>query len=327
MNSALTSTEDVGRLFDEAAISSETSAVNARLMATLAAYQPPIELEAMRAAYASGAMGLPVPPKAEGAREMRIPGPVGDIPLRVLIPENPRGAYLHIHGGGWMLGTNDMQDSLLEHIGRAAGLITVSVDYRLAPEHPFPAPVDDCVAAAEWLIDNSVSALGVSWLAIGGESAGAHLVASTLIRLRDAGRVDAFRAANLTFGCFDLSLTPSVRHSKGTAFVDRPTLEQMATGYAGTQDLQNPAISPLYADLTGLPAALFIVGTIDPLVDDTLFMHILWQKAGNSSQLAVFPGGVHGFHLFDSDIAIEANQTIGRFLHDLVGDRSDVPTS
>ncbi len=312
----------LGDLFDPRAISPETAAVNSRLMATLATLDQPTELAAMRAAYESGAMGLPATPKAPGAREMTIPGPAGEIRLRILVPDEPRGAYLHIHGGGWMLGTNDMQDALLEHIGLAAGLVAVSVAYRLAPEHPFPTPVEDCVAAAEWLIENSQRAFGVSWLAIGGESAGAHLTASTLIRLRDAGKVDAFRAANLTFGCYDLSLTPSVRHAQGTAFVDQPTLELMTAGYSGNRDLRHPAISPLYADLTGLPAALFTVGTIDPLVDDTLFMHALWTKAGNHAELAIYPGGVHGFHLFDSDIAVQANETIGRFLHDRVGGRS-----
>lgn len=116
-------------------------------------------------------------------------------------------------------------------------------------------------------------------MSIGGESAGAHLAASTLLRLRDAGLGSAFRAANLTFGCFDLSLTPSMRRAQGTAFVDRAILEQMAAGYAGSGDLRDPAISPLYADLSGLPSALFSIGTIDPLVDDSLFMHARWQAA------------------------------------------------
>ena len=305
-------------MFRTDAISQETRAINARLAETLASVSPMADLPAMRDAYEHGRMGLPATPKASGTRTIRIPGLGGDIALRVLVPEIVRGVYLHIHGGGWMLGTNDMQDMLLENIGAAAGLVAVSVDYRLAPEHPFPAPVDDCVAAARWLVAHSQAEFGTRWLAIGGESAGAHLAASTLIRLRDTGHAAAFRAANLTFGCFDLSLTPSIRRAQGTAFVDRNVLEQMVAGYVGATEARDPAVSPLYADLSGLPAALFSVGTIDPLVDDTLFMHARWQAAGNSAELAVYPGGVHGFHLLGGELADAANMRIGRFLSDAV---------
>jgi acetyl esterase len=238
-------------LFHPNAISVDTRAINEQLAATLSALSQPADLGGMRDAYEHGRMGLPATPKAPNARTIRIPGPGGEIALRVVVPDTVRGAYLHIHGGGWMLGTNDMQDALLEMIGRAAGMVAVSVEYRLAPEYPFPAPVDDCVAAAHWLIDHAEAEFGTRWLSIGGESAGAHLAASTLLRLRDAGLGSAFRAANLTFGCFDLSLTPSMRRAQGTAFVDRAILEQMAAGYAGSGDLRDPAISPLYADLSG----------------------------------------------------------------------------
>lgn len=305
---------DTDRLFDPKSISADTLGVNGRLAASLARMTPPTSLEDMRKAYEHGEMGLPVFLKSPHARTLRIPGPHGEIALRLLVPDEVRGAYLHIHGGGWMLGTNDMQDSFLEQICRAAGLAVVGVDYRLAPEHPYPAPLDDCVAAAEWLIANAEAEFGTSWLAIGGESAGAHLSASTLIRLRDAGHAQAFRAANLTFGCFDLSLTPSMRRASGTAFIDRSTIEQMATGYSGAMDRRDPGISPLYADLTGLPPALFSVGTIDPLLDDTLFMHARWLAAGNAAELAVYPGGVHGFNQLGGEIAEAANQTIERFL-------------
>lgn len=301
-------------LFHPGAISAQTHAINARLAATLAAVPPMAALAEMREAYADGRMGLPVTPKAAGARTIRIPGPGGEIALRILVPETVRGAYLHIHGGGWMLGTPDMQDLLLETIGAAAGLVAVSVDYRLAPEHPFPAPLDDCVAAARWLIEHAEAEFGATWLAIGGESAGAHLAASTLLRLREAGQAGAFRAANLTFGCFDLSLTPSMRRARGTAFIDRAVIERMSDAYRGGADPRDPAISPLYADLAGLPAALFSVGTIDPLVDDTLFMHARWQAAANAAELAVYPGGVHGFHLLGGELADAANARIGRFL-------------
>ena len=301
-------------LFHPDAISADTRSVNERLATTLSTLSLPVDLAGMRAAYEHGRMGLPATPKSPNARTIRIPGPGGEIALRVVAPDAVRGVYLHIHGGGWMLGTNDMQDALLDGICRTAGLIAVSVDYRLAPEHPFPAPVDDCVAAARWLIDQAKAEFGTRWLSIGGESAGAHLAASTLLRLRDAGGGRAFRAANLTFGCFDLSLTPSARRARGTAFVDRAGLEQMAAGYAGAGDLRDPSISPLYADLSDLPPALFSIGTIDPLIDDSLFMHARWQTAGNAAELAVYPGGVHGFHLLGGELADAANTRIGHFL-------------
>ncbi len=310
----LSSSAPLHDLFHPDAISAETRSVNERLAATLSALTPSDDLAAMRDAYKNGRMGVPATRKAPNARTIRIPGPSGEIGLRVLVPDTVRGAYLHVHGGGWMLGTNDMQDALLEMIGCAAGLVAVSVEYRLAPENPFPAPVDDCVAAAHWLIEHAEAEFGVRWLSIGGESAGTHLVASTLLRLRDIGLGTVFRAANLTFGCFDLSLTPSMRRAKGTAFVDRDSLEKMAAGYAGTGDLRDPAISPLYANLSGLPPALFSVGTLDPLIDDSLFMHRRWQAAGNVAELAVYPGGVHGFHLFAGELADHANARIGRFL-------------
>jgi acetyl esterase len=150
---------------------------------------------------------------------MIISGPRGRIELRVLVPREVRGVFLHLHGGGWILGSNDTWDQQLELFGRAAGMVAVSPNYRLAPEHPAPAAVDDCVAVASWLILHAEKEFGTSWLSIGGESAGSNLAALTLLRLRDLGQGDAFRAASLLFGCFDLSLTPSVYLAQGVPFV------------------------------------------------------------------------------------------------------------
>lgn len=301
--------------FRPEAISAETHAVNAALAAKLAAVTPPADITDMRAAYAAGRLSLPVSPRSPRARTLSIPGPAGDIGLRVLAPERPTGAYLHFHGGGWTAGTNDMWDGPLELIGREAGLVAVSVDYRLAPENPFPAGLDDAFAAARWLVQQAQAEFGVSWLAIGGESAGAHLAASTLVRMRDAGVPDAFRAANLMYGCFDLSLTPSLRRAEGTLILDRTRVEALVAGVRGAFDPRAPAISPLYADLAGLPPALFSVGTLDPLIDDTLFMHARWRAAGNAAELAVFPGGIHGFHMLEGALAQAANDGVARFLH------------
>jgi acetyl esterase/lipase len=301
-------------LFRPEAISDQTHAVNERLVATLASLTPPADFAAAREPYSQGALGLPSFPRSQHARTLEIAGPAGPVNLRILAPENPRGVYLHIHGGGFTVGSNDTWDGLLEMFGREAGMASVSVEYRLAPEDPFPAGVDDCVAAALWLIDHAQAEFGVSWLAIGGESAGANLAVSTLVRLRDMGRGGAFAAVNLLFGWFDLSMTPSARASSGTPFVDHANIPIYAAAYSPAIDVRDPAVSALYADLSDLPPAFVTVGTIDPLLDDSLFMHARWQAAGNPSELALYPGGNHGFNALDGDLARDANDGMAQFL-------------
>lgn len=301
-------------LFRPGAISSETHAVNARLTATLVSLAPPTDFATARRPYSQGETGLQPFPRSPRARTLDVAGPGGPVQLRILPAEDPRGVYLHIYGGGFTVGSNDTWDGLLEMFGREAGMTSVSVEYRLAPEHPFPAGVDDCVAAALWLIDHAEAEFGVSWLAIGGESADANLAVSTLVRLRDMGLERSFSAANLLFGWFDLSQTPSARASSGTPFVDHANLPDYAVAYAGDMDWRSPAVSALYADLQNLPPAFVTVGTIDPLLDDSLFMHARWQAAGNPSGLALYPGGVHGFNALEGQLARAANGGMARFL-------------
>ena len=144
----------------------------------------------------------------EHARTVTIPGPGGEIPLRVLEAPESRGAYLHFHGGGWTIGGADLQDPHLGELAAATGLTVISVDYRLAPEHPYPAGADDSEAAALWLLEHRDGRL-----TIGGDSAGAQLAVVSLLRLRDRHGISprAFSAANLVFGPFDLTGTPSRR--------------------------------------------------------------------------------------------------------------------
>jgi acetyl esterase/lipase len=310
----VTGNRSVASLTSPDAISASTHAVNAALARTLATMTPPDGLSAMREAYGRGDLGLPASPKSPHARTMTIDGPAGPIGLRILVPDEVRGVYFHIHGGGWIVGSNDTWDDQLEFFGREAGMVAVALDYRLAPEHPAPAAVDDCVAVATWLIDHAEREFGTSWLSIGGESAGSNLAALTLIRLRDAGKGDAFKAASLLFGSFDLSLPPSVFQAQGAPFVSLDAMRQFTGALAGGADLKDPAISPLYADLHDLPPALFSVGSIDPLLDDSLFMHVRWQAAGNEAHLAIYPGGTHGFNSFDGELAAAGNQGIAEFL-------------
>ena len=235
--------------------------------------------------------------------------------VRAFLPEEPRGVYLHLHGGGWTIGGADLQDVPLRRVMRETGLAVVSVEYRLAPEHPFPAGRDDCVRAARWLSGLDVPRV----YAIGGESAGAHLAVLTMLELR--GEVE-FAGADLTYGAYDLSGTPSRRAYDDVLVLTDPGMEWFTANFLpGLTDEQRraPEISPLYADLRGLPPALFRVGTLDPLLDDTLFMAARWQAAGNQTELRVYEEGVHGFNAFPTELARAANDAQLAFLTRVAG--------
>ena len=239
--------------------------------------------------------------RSEKGVDRMIAGSAGNLRLREFRPERAEGAMLHIHGGGWMTGEPELTDLLNEALSASLNLAIVSVEYRLSPEHPYPAGPDDCEAAALWLIENATKEYGTDRLVIGGESAGAHLSAVTLLRLRDRhGLADRFCGANLVFGAYDLDATPSamgIGMEPGTDILDpadmRFMVEQFAPGMSSEQR-RHPDLSPLYADLRGMPPALFMVGTADHLLDDTLFFADRWVVAGNQAELLVYPHAPHG---------------------------------
>jgi acetyl esterase len=266
----------------------------------------------------------PFPPvvKSPRARTIVIAGKAGnEIPLRIIAPDQVRGVYLHIHGGGWVLGSAEQQDPMLERIADNTGLAVVSVEYRLAPEHPYPAGPDDCEAAAAWLVQNAKAEFGADVLTIGGESAGGHLSAVTVLRMRDRYGYSGFRGANFVYGAFDLSMTPSQMAFGDRRLVLRTIdMQQFYNAFLPTiTDRRVPDISPLYANLKGLCPALFSVGTLDALLDDSLFMHARWVAAGNETELAIYPGGSHGFTLFPNRLADEAGARSEVFLNKVLG--------
>jgi acetyl esterase len=286
----------------------ETRAFNEGIEALLATLPPVFTLppEATRRERREGGGVFPAPVFEPLARWEHIPGRGGDIPLRIIEPQGePQGVYLHFHGGGWVFGAADLQDPGLKAASDATGFTMVSVDYRLAPEHPYPAGPDDCEDAALWLLERFPGRR-----VIGGESSGAHLAAVTLLRLRDRHGVDvrdAFAGANLVFGPFDLTGTPS-RHLWGDRelILSSPEMDWFADSYVpGMPDHERrtPDVSPLFADLTGLPPALFTCGTLDPLLDDTLFMEARWRTAGNETKLSLYPEAVHAFVAFEIEAA------------------------
>ena len=312
-------------LFAEAAIDAETAKLNAEMIRLLAD-QPEWWItgaEAFRAMRRRGEGPFPAPVMSSRARTLTITGRNGNkIELRVIAPARPRGIYLHLHGGGWVLGGADMQDPMLERIADNTGQAVVGVEYRLAPEHPYPAGPDDCEAAAAWLVQNGKKEFGTDALTIGGESAGGHLTAVTILRMRDRHGYAGFRGANIVYGAFDLSMTPSQRQFGNTTRLVLRTIDmqQFYNAFLPTiTDRRVPDISPLYADLKGLCPALFSVGTKDALLDDTLFMHARWVAAGNEAELAVYPGGAHGFTLFPNDLSKAATAKMDAFLNRVLG--------
>jgi acetyl esterase len=284
-------------LFDPAAIPAETLTLNAEIIQRLNAEPTGLTIPQIRERRIQGLGAFPPTPKSPRAETITIEGPAGPIDLRVVAAKAPRGIFFHIHGGGWSIGAPDQNDPLMESIADGASLTCVSVKYRLGPEHQYPAGPDDCEAAALWLAREGTKRFGTTKFAIGGESAGAHLSAVTLLRLRDRHQLTPFSAAILNYGQYDLNMTASARRWGAEKLVlNTPAIEAFRKSFipAGS-NLSDPDISPLYADLRGLPPAIFSVGTRDALLDDSLFMAPRWLAAGNVAELALYPGACHGF--------------------------------
>jgi acetyl esterase len=296
---------------DSAELLAQTRAFNAeleRLLATIPSVDT-VSPQETRQARREGRGIFPAPVFLPEARLLQIDGPAGPLPLRILDPpaeadgrpSESNGVFLHIHGGGWTLGENDMQDPRLSRLAADTGLTVASVGYRLAPENPYPAGPDDCEAAALWLLgEEGRAALGDGPRAIGGDSAGAHLAAVTLLRLRDRhGIADGFSAAVFQYGAFDLSMTPSQRlWGDRNLVLSGPIIRWFADQFLPGYDRErrrDPDISPLFADVSGMPPAIFTIGTQDALLDDSLFMQARWRAAGASAELRVWPEAPHGF--------------------------------
>jgi acetyl esterase len=309
------------KTFDEDGASPDLLELNASIASFQKSRPSPwsFPIETVRAARREGRGVFAAPQPDPSARDLTIEGRGGHaIPVRVILPADRAavGTYLHIHGGGWVFGEPMESDTRLRALADETGLATLSIDYRLAPEHPYPAGAEDCEDVALALAGGRIESCPTGFLAIGGESAGAHLSVLTLLRLRDGHGLTPFGAANLVAGCYDLSLTPSVRNfGEERLVLNTDDVKEFVLRFVPDEvALKDPAVSPLFADLKGLPPALFSVGTRDLLLDDTLFMATRWLSSGNAATLSVWTGGCHVFQAFDCAAARQSDGEMARFL-------------
>lgn len=239
--------------------------------------------------------------------------------VRILRPIGAcRGVYLDIHGGAWVLGNARMDDALNVEIVRTCGVAVVSVDYRIALENAVLAALDDCETAAAWTLAVMEAEFGCDKLLVGGESAGAHLAASTLIRLRDRDALARVAGSVLFYGCYDLCGTPSLcAAGPETLVLHGPTLADALAKLMPNltpDERRDPSLSPLYADLQGLPPALLLVGDKDPLFDDTTLLAERWSAANDNVDLALAPEAPHAFNRLPTRMARKTNAYVRGWL-------------
>jgi len=263
------------------------------------ALTPAVVREGYRRSMAAFSKSV-LPDNIASVEDRAIPGPGGDLPLRLYTPrgDGPFPLLVYFHGGGWVIGDLETHDALCRDLAAGADCLVVAVDYRLAPEHPFPAAPDDCLAATRWAATHAGELNGdAARLAVGGDSAGGNLAAVTALQARDAGGPPLV---------FQLLIYPGTDMTMAA-----PSVEENAEGYGlGKRDMvwfgayylqeggdrDNPLASPLAAtSLKGLPPALVVTAEYDPLRDEGEAYGRRLQAEGVPTTITRYDGMIHGF--------------------------------
>jgi monoterpene epsilon-lactone hydrolase len=219
----------------------------------------------------------------------------------------PRGTILYLHGGGYTIGSAQTHRAHAGRLALATGARALVLDYRLGPEHPFPAAVDDAIAAYRWLVRGGTAPQRII---VAGDSAGGGLTAALLVALRDAG--DPLPAGGVCISPWaDLECTGASMTSRAASdpMVQRGPLLDMAAQYLAGQDPRTPLASPIYADLRGLPPLLIHVGTAETLLDDATRLADRARTAGVAVDIEVWDDMIHVWHAF-APLLPEADEAI-----------------
>jgi acetyl esterase len=268
-----------------------------------AAKRPPLEqqtpAEAREGMSRSRPHLQPEPPRIAAVADRSIPGPAAPIPLRVYRPLQPAstlGALIYFHGGGWVIGDLNSHDTLCRTLCAESGHAVIAVDYRLAPEHRFPAAVEDAIAATRWIAANARDlAVDATRLAVGGDSAGGNLAAVVALAVR--GEI-ALRHQLLIYPAVDARQRfPSVERHGDVLPLTKPAMAWFFAHYAGGADLSTDwRAAPLDApDHRGLPPATVLLAEYDVLHDEGHTYADTLAAAGVAVERTVYPGMIHGF--------------------------------
>lgn len=231
----------------------------------------------------------------------------------------PDRVFLYFHGGGYSTGSINSHRDFLSRLCIASRMRVLAADYRLAPEHPFPAQLEDAGSVYRWLIEEQ--GIAPEHIVVGGESAGAGLTLSMLVSLRDAG-LPLPAGGVLISGWFDLQAsTASMQHNSAYDFVTRLSIRAMAKRFAPPSDHRNPLVSPVYADLQGLPPLLIQVGAAETLLDDSLRVAQSARESNVDVSLEVWPDMIHAWHVF-APMLEEGRRAISR-IGEFAGELTD----
>lgn len=264
------------------------------------------------------ARGLSLPPELAGPeRPMHsvvnrtVPGPAGQIPVRIYTAtaDGKLPGLIYFHGGGFILGTLDSSDRPCRDLAHLSGRVVVSVDYRLAPEHPFPAALDDAACAYRWLLAQGADPRRI---AVMGDSAGGGLTFGTLLKLRDEGEPMPAAAAGLS-PWTDLTITSASSRlfAKTDPMLNLGDTKHYVAWYLGDADRRNPYASPVFGDPAGLPPSLIQAGDDEMLRDDAVTMAERLRAAGVPAELELWPRMPHVWHML-ARVVPEGQQAIER---------------